>query len=443
MIMGPKLLLADDSVTIQRVIELTFADEDIDVQVVGDGVQAIEQIRANAPDIVLADTSMPEKDGYDVAAFVKNDPALARIPVVLLTGAFEPLDAARAETVGSDGVLVKPFEPQQVIGKVRELLASAAGAAAEPPAPEAVAASAPAPSSADLAPQAAGPASPPPVVETPMAPVTPPPSQSLSSAPSKPRVDDGELADYFDQLDEAFASTEGPSGTGPVPADAPTRTPAPASEFAPGPPLDDTGRQPEVAPSVAPPADLDRPDLEALVEDAAKANALPSAPLADAPAPKPAPPPTLPAVAPVSPPTVASEPAPLSEASLPVPETALPESAGGSPIGGVASEAVSVSPVPGPASAAAPPQYAAGSVLAQAFATFLAVERGATPPRLAPAGAEAADTPLPEAMVDDVVQRVVARMTDSIVRDTTAEIVSEVAERLVRDEIDRIKTDAK
>ena len=68
MIMGPKLLLADDSVTIQRVIELTFADEDIDVQVVGDGAQAIEQIKANAPDIVLADTSMPEKDGYDVAA---------------------------------------------------------------------------------------------------------------------------------------------------------------------------------------------------------------------------------------------------------------------------------------------------------------------------------------------------------------------------------------
>ena len=144
MIMGPKLLLADDSVTIQRVIELTFADEDIDVQVVGDGVQAIEQIRANTPDIVLADTSMPEKDGYDVAAFVKNDPTLARIPVVLLTGAFEPLDTARAETVGSDGVLVKPFEPQQVIGKVRELLASAAGAAAEPPAPDAVAAPRPA-----------------------------------------------------------------------------------------------------------------------------------------------------------------------------------------------------------------------------------------------------------------------------------------------------------
>ncbi len=443
MIMGPKLLLADDSVTIQRVIELTFADEDIDVQVVGDGVQAIDQIRANTPDIVLADTSMPEKDGYDVAAFVKNDPTLARIPVVLLTGAFEPLDAARAETVGSDGVLVKPFEPQQVIGKVRELLASAAGAAAEPPAPDPVAAPRTPPSSADPAPEAAGHASPPPVVETPVAPVTPVASPSVSSAAAKQRVDDGELADYFDELDEAFASTEGPSGAGPVPAGAPTRTPAPAYESTPGPPLDDTGRQSEVAPSVAPPADLDRLDLEALVEDAAKADALPAAPLADAPAPKPAPPPTPPAVAPVSPPTAASEPAPTSVASSPVPETALPESAGGSPVGEVASETVSRSPVPGPASAAAPPQYAAGSVLAQAFATFLAVEQGAPAPRLAPAGADTVDTPLPEAMVDDVVQRVVARMTDSIVRDTTAEIVSEVAERLVRDEIDRIKTGAK
>ena len=461
--MGLKLLLADDSVTIQRVIELTFADEDIDVQVVGDGVQAIEQIKSNAPDIVLADTSMPEKDGYDVAAFVKNDPTLARIPVVLLTGAFEPLDTARAETVGSAGVLVKPFEPQQVIGKVRELLASAA----EPTAPDAVAAFAPAPSSTDPAPEAAGHASPPPVVETPVAPMTPPASQTVSSAPAKPRLDDGELADYFDQLDEAFASTEGPSGAGPVPGGAPTRTPAPASTSTVGPPLEDTGRQSEVVPSVAPSADLDRLDLEALVEDAAKADALAAAPLVDAPAPKPAPPPTPPAAAfvsppptppaaavvsppptppaaaVVSPPTVASEPAPLSVASSPVPETALPESAGGSPIGEVASETVSASPVPGPASAAAPPQYAAGSVLAQAFATYLAVEQGAPPPRLAPAGAEAADTPLPEAMVDDVVQRVVARMTDSIVRDTTADIVSEVAERLVRDEIDRIKTGAK
>lgn len=120
--MPHKLLLADDSVTIQRVIELTFADEDIEVIAVGDGKQAIERITAERPDIVLADVGMPEGDGYDVAAFIKQNPALAHIPVVLLTGAFEPVDERRARAAGYDGVLVKPFEPQMVIERVRELL---------------------------------------------------------------------------------------------------------------------------------------------------------------------------------------------------------------------------------------------------------------------------------------------------------------------------------
>jgi CheY-like chemotaxis protein len=120
--MPHKLLLADDSVTIQRVIELTFADEDVKVAVVGDGRQAIERIASDRPDIVLADIGMPERDGYDVAAFVKNDPRYSNIPVILLTGAFEPLDEDRARQVGCDGVLVKPFEPQVVINRVRELL---------------------------------------------------------------------------------------------------------------------------------------------------------------------------------------------------------------------------------------------------------------------------------------------------------------------------------
>jgi CheY-like chemotaxis protein len=117
-----KLLLADDSVTIQRVIELTFADEDVKVIAVGDGQTAIDRITADPPDIVLADVGMPARDGYEVAAFVKNTPDLAHIPVLLLTGAFEPVDEARASAVRCDGVLAKPFEPQLLIGRVKELL---------------------------------------------------------------------------------------------------------------------------------------------------------------------------------------------------------------------------------------------------------------------------------------------------------------------------------
>jgi CheY-like chemotaxis protein len=65
---------------------------------------------------------MPGKTGYEVAAYMKQSPRLSHIPVVLLTGAFEPVDAARAAGAGCDGVLAKPFEPQQVIGRVKELL---------------------------------------------------------------------------------------------------------------------------------------------------------------------------------------------------------------------------------------------------------------------------------------------------------------------------------
>ena len=120
--MPHRLLLADDSVTIQRVIELTFADEDVQVVAVSDGDQAIARLDAEPPDIVLADVGMPGKNGYEVAAYMKHTPRLAHIPIVLLTGASEPVDRKRADSLGCDDVLAKPFEPQHVIGRVKELL---------------------------------------------------------------------------------------------------------------------------------------------------------------------------------------------------------------------------------------------------------------------------------------------------------------------------------
>ena len=120
--MPQKLLIADDSVTIQRVIELTFADQGVDVIAVGNGQAAIDRAGQERPDIVLADAAMPERDGYEVAAFIKSRPELSHIPVLLLAGAFEPIDEGRARAAGCDGVLVKPFEPQMVISRVKDLL---------------------------------------------------------------------------------------------------------------------------------------------------------------------------------------------------------------------------------------------------------------------------------------------------------------------------------
>ncbi len=116
------LLLADDSVTIQRIIELTFASEDISVVAVSDGDHAIASLDHSIPDIVLADVGMPGRNGYEVSQYIKNSPSLAHVPVLLLTGAFEPVDEAKARDAGCDGILIKPFEPQLVVSRVKELL---------------------------------------------------------------------------------------------------------------------------------------------------------------------------------------------------------------------------------------------------------------------------------------------------------------------------------
>jgi CheY-like chemotaxis protein len=120
--MPKTLLLADDSSTIQRVVELTFAEEDIRVIAVGDGEQAIQSIDREQPDIVLADVGMPRLDGYSVSSHVKRTAGLRHIPVLLLAGAFEPIDEDRARAAQCDGVLVKPFEPRLLASRVQELL---------------------------------------------------------------------------------------------------------------------------------------------------------------------------------------------------------------------------------------------------------------------------------------------------------------------------------
>ncbi|MFN2237846.1 MAG: response regulator [Thermoanaerobaculia bacterium] len=133
--MAKKILLADDSITIQKVVELTFSDGDFEVVAVNNGARAIQQLQESRPDIILSDIIMPEKNGYEVCEFVKSHPDYKTIPVVLLTGTFEPFDPDRAERAGCDAVVTKPFESQSLIHKVEELIAAAAPA--KPPVPEA------------------------------------------------------------------------------------------------------------------------------------------------------------------------------------------------------------------------------------------------------------------------------------------------------------------
>jgi CheY-like chemotaxis protein len=332
--MPQKLLLADDSVTIQRVIELTFADEDVQVIAVGDGRQAIDRIAAERPDIVLADVGMPGCDGYEVASYVKSAPDLAHIPVLLLTGAFEPVDEARAQAAHCDGVLAKPFEPQHLSARVKELLGGPAGHAAE--APSGVEQTAPAPA---------------PPVEA--ASAQPPAEAALadlefgrSAKPAAP----ASLDDYFDRLDAAFATL----------AETP---PSSAEEM----PISDLGLEPRWGPG----------GLGAALDVAALDGG------AQAP------------------------------------------SAGGA-------EALHLET----------PAGSAGVPISEMFGALLAAERGGPPP---PASQPSEVTLSPgslslDALVEEVYQRVVERLTDRAVRDVVSEIVSGVAERLVREEVERLKS---
>lgn len=276
------LLLADDSVTIQRVIELTFADEDVQVVAVSDGDQAIARLDAAPPDIVLADIGMPGRNGYEVARYVKQSPKLSHIPVVLLTGAFEPVDQARAIEVGCDGVLAKPFEPQLVIGRVKELLTSERRAAAAPAS-----------------------------------------SSSAPGATAAPTPEPADLDDYFDRLDVAFAKLSGqPVGKA---ATEPEPEPEPATELGRQPTPDSVADQidwyaqrsgdsaPSVPVSYASPASAFETPPEPSPESIATvpAPAMPAPAPAAAAASSPAPPAAEPVTgAPVVPATQGSTPAP-------------------------------------------------------------------------------------------------------------------------------------
>lgn len=118
-----KILLADDSLTIQKVVNLTFADEGIEVVTVGDGDAAMRKFNEVAPDLVLVDVNMPGPDGYQICEAIKHDELTKHIPVILLVGSFEPFDEEKARRVGADDFLTKPFQSiRQLVNRVSDLL---------------------------------------------------------------------------------------------------------------------------------------------------------------------------------------------------------------------------------------------------------------------------------------------------------------------------------
>jgi CheY-like chemotaxis protein len=120
--MSNKLLLADDSITIRKVVGIIFANEDYELSVVDNGGEALRKAREISPDIILADVVMPDKTGYDVCTEIRNDPDLSHVPLLLLAGAFDPFDEEKAKQCGADDFITKPFESQQLLEKVKKLI---------------------------------------------------------------------------------------------------------------------------------------------------------------------------------------------------------------------------------------------------------------------------------------------------------------------------------
>lgn len=208
----PTIYFIDDSATMREVIKIAFRRENMDVLASHDAVAALSEIEQKRPDVVITDVIMPEKDGYEVCQFIKNHPELAKTPVILMSGVVNRAVAERAFAVKADELLRKPFQPQDLIARVRNLLKGSVPATAP-----AVASTAAAALSAIFAPAA------PPVPVAPAAPVAIAPApmpKPFAPAISSPRA--AAQHELITDTAEVFAQTAPPnsiSAAPPIPQD--------------------------------------------------------------------------------------------------------------------------------------------------------------------------------------------------------------------------------
>ena len=134
--MPVKILLADKSITIQKVIEMLFSGKEYEVTCVSDGESALSEASRVVPDVILADVDLPRVNGYSFALRLKQKPALAQTPIILMQSRDDVFDEAKAKEAGIVDHIAKPFESQDLIGKVKKALTAAPPRLSEPaPAP--------------------------------------------------------------------------------------------------------------------------------------------------------------------------------------------------------------------------------------------------------------------------------------------------------------------
>jgi CheY-like chemotaxis protein len=237
--MSKTILCADDSVTMQKVAEITFAASDYRCVAARSADEALKLAQAETPALILADAVMPGKTGYDLCKMIKGDAALASVPVVLMCGNSQAYDAARGEEVGADGHVAKPWDSQVLLDKVAEVIAAAAGGAVAKPA---AGASAPAAAAAPAKP-AAPPSVPVPAASAPQ----PPRSATIMGMPAVAMPPGG----FAKAADKPFAP---PTAAAPPPKPEPVAAPAAKPAAVAPPPRPEPVPAPVVAAPAAAPA---------------------------------------------------------------------------------------------------------------------------------------------------------------------------------------------
>uniref|UniRef100_A0A7C4CD69 Response regulator n=1 Tax=candidate division WOR-3 bacterium TaxID=2052148 RepID=A0A7C4CD69_UNCW3 len=118
----PRLLVVDDEPDIQLVVSARLEAAGYIVETAADGLEALNRVRANPPDLIVLDVMLPGMDGFAVCAMLKRDQRFSRIPVIMLSARTRPQDRSTGTGVGADAYLAKPFQPAELLGEIRRLL---------------------------------------------------------------------------------------------------------------------------------------------------------------------------------------------------------------------------------------------------------------------------------------------------------------------------------
>lgn len=439
--MPVKILLADKSITIQKVVEMLFSGKEYEVTCVSDGETALSEASRIAPGVVLADVDLPRVDGYSFSARLRETPALAKVPVILMLSRDDQFDATKGKLSGIVDHIAKPFESQELIGKVKKALSTPAAPAAAAAVPARPAAAPPPPPK----PAAAPPPPPPPVAAPTPKPAPAPPKQAVPS-------------DIFGIIDEAPAAAAAAKSVAPPPSPpAPKPEPAPppraAEEFDVEPEFEVEVEPEAPAGASAPPPPAAAPVAPAAAEPFEDETMFGAAPSQAVPAAEPEFDVEAEIEAEVEPEAPAAtvqgfdfgDTTPVeAEKALPLGAKAMEEMRQGLGLGEEPA-------APGP-EAGGHPDFVSFDSLDMASRVShddyapLAEERplpAAAPiPVYAPPPPSAAVSPPPavsEEMLRAIYQDAVAKVAKEIIEQVAWEVIPELAERLIRDEIERLK----